>query len=84
MYMHACSVTSVMSDSGTLWTVARQAPLSLGCSRQEYWGGLPGSPLGYLPNPGIEPTSTALPVDSLPLNHQGSPLYAHMSTLFNN
>ena len=60
MYMHACSVTSVMSDSGTLWTVARQAPLSLGCSRQEYWGGLLCSPLGYLPNPGIKPTSTAL------------------------
>ena len=84
MYTHACSVTSVMSDSGILWTVACQAPLSLGCSRQEYWSGLPCSPPRDLPNPGIKPTSTALQVDSLPLSHKGSPLYAHISTQFNN
>ena len=84
MYMHACSVTLVMSDSGTLWTVACQAPLSLGCSRQEYWSGLPCSPPGDPPNLGIKPTSAALQVDSLPLSHQGSPLYAHISTQFNN
>ena len=41
----------------TLWTVAHQAPLSLGFSRQEYWSGLPCPPLGDLPNPGIEPIS---------------------------
>ena len=35
------SVTSVMSDSATLWTVAHQASLSMGFSRQEYWSGLP-------------------------------------------
>ena len=40
----------------TLWTIARQAPLSIGFSRQEYWSGLPCSPLGHLPNPGIKPT----------------------------
>ena len=40
----------------TLWTVACQAPLSMGFSRQEYWSGLPCSPLGGFPNPGIEPT----------------------------
>ena len=34
-----CSVTSVMSDSVTLWTVACQAALSMGFSRQEYWSG---------------------------------------------
>ena len=39
----------------TLWTVAHQAPLSMGFSRQEYWSGLPCPPLGGLPNPGIEP-----------------------------
>ena len=37
----------------TSWTVARQAPLSTGLSRQEYWGGLPCSPPGNLPGPGI-------------------------------
>ena len=41
----------------TLWTVARQAPLSMGFSRQEYWSGLPFSSPGDLPNPGIKPSS---------------------------
>ena len=39
----------------TSWTVAHQAPLSVGFSRQEYWGGLPSPPPGDLPNPGMEP-----------------------------
>ena len=39
----------------TLWTIAHQAPLSTGFSRQEYWSGLPCPPPGGLPNPGIEP-----------------------------
>ena len=39
--MRVCSVTSVVSDSETPWTMARQAPLSMGFSRQEYWSGLP-------------------------------------------
>ena len=41
----------------TLWTVARQVPLSMGFSRQEYWSGLPSPSPGDLPDPGIEPTS---------------------------
>ena len=41
----------------TLWTVAHQAPLSMGFSRQKYWSGLPCSPPGDLPDPGIEPAS---------------------------
>ena len=41
-------------------TVAIQAPLSLGFSRQEYWSGLPFPSSGDLPNPGIEPLSPAL------------------------
>ena len=60
-----------------LWTVARQAPLSMGFSRQEYWSGLPCPPPGELPDSGIEPTSPAAPAlqaVSLPLSHQGSPL----------
>ena len=43
--------------SGTPWTVAHQAPLSMGFPRQEYWGGLPLPPLGDLLNPEIEPAS---------------------------
>ena len=42
------------------WTVACQAPLPMGISRQEYWSGLPFPPPGYLPHPGIEPVSLAL------------------------
>ena len=41
----------------TLWTVACQAPLSMGFHRQEYWSGLPFPSPGDLPNPGIKPTS---------------------------
>ena len=44
----------------TLWTVARQAPLSMGFFRQEYWSGLPFPSPGHLPDPGIKPTSLAL------------------------
>ena len=57
----------------TLWTVDLQVPLSMGFSRQEYWSGSPCSPARNLPNPGIEPTSPALPADSLLLKHWGSP-----------
>ena len=45
----------------TLWTVACQAPLPLGFSRQEYWSGLPCPPPGDLPDPGIEPASLMSP-----------------------
>ena len=44
----------------TPWTVAYQAPLSIGFSRQEYWSGLPFSSPGDLPDPGNEPRSPAL------------------------
>ena len=50
----------------TLWTVARQAPLSMGFSRQEYWNGLACPSPGDLPNPGSEPMAPALQMDSLP------------------
>ena len=59
------------------WTVARQAPLFMGFSRQEYWSGLPFPPLGNLPDPGIEPTSLVSPAlagNSLPLCCLGSPM----------
>ena len=45
----------------TLWTVAPQAHLSMGFSRQEYWNGLPCPPPEDLPNPGIKPTSLMFP-----------------------
>ena len=48
----------------TAWTIALQAPLSMGFSRQEYQSGLPFPSPGDLPNPGIEPRSPALQADS--------------------
>jgi len=60
----------------TPWTIACQAPLSMGFSRQEYWSFFPRPPPGDLADPGVEPTSPkspALQVDSLPLSHKGSP-----------
>ena len=60
----------------TLWTVAFQAPLSMGFSRQEYWSGLLCPPPGNLLDPGIEPTSPvspALHANSLPTEPPGKP-----------
>ena len=54
-----------MSNSGTPWTVAHQAPLSMEFSRQKYWSGLPFPSPGDLPDPGTELRSPALQVDSL-------------------
>ena len=58
----ACVLScSVLSDSCvTPWTVPRQAPLSMGFPREEYWSGLPFPPPGDLPNPGIQLTSPVL------------------------
>ena len=71
MYVRACSV---MSDCCDPWTVARQAPLSMELPRQEYWSGLTFHSSGDLSDPGIELKSPAWQVNSLPLNHLGSPL----------
>ena len=54
-----------MSDSVTPWTVARQAALSMGFSRQEEWNGLSFPPTGELPDPGITSRFLALQADSL-------------------
>ena len=55
---HACC--SVMSDSATPWTVAHQAPLSVGFFQARYWSGLPFPCPGDLPDSGIGPVSPAL------------------------
>ena len=57
----------------TPWTVARQAPLSMGFPRQEYCRGLPFSSPGDLPDAGIEAGSPALQADSLPAEPPGKP-----------
>ena len=57
----------------TPWTIAHQAPPSMGFSRQEYWSGLPFSSPGDLPNQGIEPGSPPWQADSLPSVLPGKP-----------
>ena len=58
----------------TPWTVAYQAPRSMGFSRQEYWSGLPFPSSGDLPDPGIKPRSPALQTDALPSEPPGKPV----------
>ena len=72
---HACVLSHICLFE-TLWTVACQAPLSMGFSRQEYWSELPFPSPGNLPNPGTEPASTVSPApqaDSLPAEPLGKP-----------
>ena len=79
--MHAKSLQYVRLFA-TPWTVACQAPLSIGLSRQEYYSGLPCPPPGDLPDSGIKPTSpvaSALQADSLPLVPPGKLLGDHIS-----
>ena len=72
--VHACVLSgfSCVRLFATIWTVACQAPLFMGFSRQKYWNGLPFPSLGNLPHPGIIHESSAWQVDSLPLSCLGS------------
>ena len=70
----ACLLLSRVWLFVTPWTIAHQALLSKGCSRQEYWSGLLFPSPGDLPNPGIKPASPDLWADSLCLSHQESPM----------
>ena len=62
-YMGVCMLSCFSSVRlfATLWTVAGQAPLSMGFSRQEYWSGLSCPPPGDVPDPGIEPACLKYP-----------------------
>ena len=74
MYVRAMSHQSCLTLCNPM-DCSTPAPLSMGFSRQDHWSGLPSHPPGDLPDSGIEPESPsapALPVDSLPLNHQES------------
>ena len=57
----------------TLWTVAYQAPPSMGFPRQEYWSGVPFPSPGDLPDPGIDPGSPTLEADALISEPPGKP-----------
>ena len=78
MHLGVLSVKSLSRVQlfATPWTVAHQAPLSMGFSRQEYWSGLPFPSQGDLPDPGIEPRSPALQADALTSEPPGKPYYS--------
>ena len=70
--MGAC-VLSCIRLFAAPWAVTHQAPLSMGFSRGEYWGGLPFPTTGELPNLGIKPMCPALAVGFFPTKYLGSP-----------
>ena len=59
-WWHSVTQSCLTLDSANPWSVARQAPLSMGLFRQEYWSGLSFPPPGDLPNPEIESGSPAM------------------------
>ena len=74
MHVHA-QLLSRAQLFATPWTLACQAPLSMGSSREEYWSGLPFPSPRDLADPGIKPRSPALQVDSLSSGPTGKPTY---------
>ena len=70
---HGGLVAKSCPTLATPWTVAHQAPLSMGFSRQEYWSGLPFPSSGDLPDPGSEARSPALQADGLLTKLWGKP-----------
>ena len=76
-----CLVTKLcLTVFATLLTVARQAPLSMGFPRQEYWSGLPFPSPGDLPVPGIEPISPALASKFFTTEPPGKPLLGEVKS----
>ena len=80
MYAAGRPVAQVCPTLAIPWAVTRQAPLSMGFSRQEHWSRLLFTPLGHLPDSGLEQTSSSLLAESLPTvllektwGFQGSP-----------
>ena len=65
-------VAKLCPTLGSPWTVARQASLSMGFSRQEYWSGLPFPSPGDCPNSWIKPGSPTLKADALPSELPGN------------
>ena len=70
----------MFDNFATLWTIAYKAPLSMGFPRQKYWSKLPFPSLGNPHDPGIEPTSPELHMDSLPLSHLRCSISQELST----
>ena len=72
--LHILFLFSHVRLSATPWTIAHQAPLSMGFPRQEYWSGLPFLSPGNLPDPGIKPEFPALEGGLFTAEPPGKPL----------
>ena len=72
-FLKCCLVTKSCPTVATPWTVALQAPLSMGFLRQEYWSGLPFPSPGDLPDPGIKPMSPVLAGEFFTIEPPGKP-----------
>ena len=82
-YLHSyiCCVLSHFSRVQlfvTLWTIACQAPPSMGFPRKEHWSGLPFPSPGVIPDPGFEPRSPVLQGSSLPFELPGNPTWVEL------
>ena len=75
-------VTQLVQLFVTPWTVAYHVPLSMGFPGQEYWSGLPFPSPGDLPDPGIEPRSPVLQMDSLPSEPPGKPIDIYLLLIY--
>ena len=71
--VHECMFSRIRLFA-TPWTVAYQAPPSMGFSRQEDWSGMPFPSPGDLPNPGIKPRSPTVQADALTSEPLGKPM----------
>ena len=83
--MCECSVTHRVRLFATPLTIARQAPLSMGLSWQEYWSGLPFPPPGDLLNSGMEPVSLVAPALAggfFTIDPPAKPLYTSRNRIF--
>ena len=81
---YICLIIIYINTYTTPWTVAQQAPPSMGFSRQEYWSALPFPSPGDLPDPGTEPRSPALQAYALTSEPPGKPkyIYTHMYFIY--
>ena len=79
-----CQLLSHVQLFATPWIIACQSPLSVEFPRQEYWSGLPFPSPGDLPDPGIEPSSPALQVDTLTYGSYIFNILRNFHTVFHN
>ena len=82
LYVHAKLLQPCLALCNAMDCIAFQVPLAMGFSRQEYWSELPCPPPEDLPNPGVEPRSPTLEVNSLLSEPPGKPIETVVASIF--